>query len=326
MSLRRGSMNTKEWNYQETTKTAPDGSARVAYDDLAFFPIAARDVKRKLTGFASISPASSRKGAVHLILQPECRVSGKIVCDELTAAGKPIGWANAYLLYGGQRIGECDNPGGFEFNVPPGRYTLNVYGENLKDKYVDVTVPTGRADFQISPAISLLASRLTRLEGQPAPELEGVVGWRGQPLKLADLHGKYVLIDFWGYWCGPCVHAMPVLVDLHERFKDKGLAIIGVHCDMDGEVDTAAKYDEKIAPIKKKIWQGKDLPFPVALTTKDYIDGRQPVSRSSAAQYGILHYPTTILIDKEGKVVGEFGARDLKQAAAEIEKLLKSDR
>jgi thiol-disulfide isomerase/thioredoxin len=169
----------------------------------------------------------------------------------------------------------------------------------------------------------LVASQLAWLEGQPAPELEGVQAWRGGPVKLADLRGKYVLIDFWGYWCGPCVHAMPVLIGLHERFKDHGLAIIGVHCDMDGEVDTPAKLDEKIAPLKKKIWGGKDLPFPVALTTMDYIDSPKPTRASAAAQYGILGYPTTVLIDREGKVLGKFLARDEKDAVAEIEKLLR---
>jgi thiol-disulfide isomerase/thioredoxin len=301
--------------------------ARVAYGDLAFTPVAARDVDRKLTGFASVSPASSLKGAVHVTVRPECHVSGTIVCDELTKAGKPLGWTNAYLLYGGQRIGDCDlTPGEFEFPVPPGSYTLDLYGTSLRHKQVDVTVPEGRADFQIHPAVSLVASKLAWLEGQPAPELEGVVGWRGKPTKLADLKGKYVLIDFWGYWCGPCVQAMPVLITLHERFKDKGLAIIGVHCDMDGEVSTSAMLDEKLAPLKKNLWQGKDLPFPVALTTKDYMDGPQPTSRSTAAQYGILGFPTTILIDRDGKVVGTFEARVEKEAVAEVEKLLKSDK
>jgi uncharacterized protein (TIGR03067 family) len=315
--------SSSEWKYSEIAKTGTDGSAGVAYDDLAFHPAAARDADLKLTGFASISPASSLKGTVSLILRPECHVRGTIVCDKLTKAGKPIGWTNAYLLHAGQRIGECHvTSGEFEFHVPHGSYALDVYGERLRDKHVEITVPEGQTDFEVPP-ISLVASQLAWLEGQPAPELEGVLAWRGGPVKLADLRGKYVLIDFWGYWCGPCVYAMPVLIGLNERFKDKGLAIIGVHCDMDGEVDTPAKLDEKIALLKKKIWGGKDLPFPVALTTKDYIDSPQPTRASAAAQYGILSYPTTVLIDKEGKVLGKFEARDEKDAVAEIEKLLR---
>jgi uncharacterized protein (TIGR03067 family) len=312
-----------EWAYSEITKTRTDGTARVAYGDLSFCPIAARDADRKLTGFASVSPASSLNGAVNVILSPECHVRGKIVCDALTKAGKPIGWTYAYLLYAGQRIGGCAlTPGEFEFQIPPGSYSLDVYGENLRDKHVDVTVPEGQTEFQVPP-IALIASRLKWLEGYPAPELDGVVAWRGAPVKLADLKGKYVLIDFWGYWCGPCVGAMPVLIDLHERFHDKGLAIIGVHVDLDGEVDTPAKLDEKTAAIKKKLWSGKELPFPVALTCGTLTGGDQPSHGPAAEQYGILSYPTTILIDREGKVVGKFNARFQKDAIAEIEELLK---
>jgi thiol-disulfide isomerase/thioredoxin len=161
------------------------------------------------------------------------------------------------------------------------------------------------------------------LQGQPAPELAGIVGWKGKPVKIADLRGKFVLIDFWGYWCSPCVYAMPVLIDLHERYADKGLAIISVHVDNFGDVDTAAKLDAKTADIKSSLWGGRELPFPTALsagiTTPDGYDGL------AAAQYGVLSYPTTILIDREGKVVGEFAEnRDFKSAAAEIEKLLNS--
>jgi uncharacterized protein (TIGR03067 family) len=312
-----------EWAYSEITKTRTDGTARVAYDDLSFCPIAVRDADRKLTGFASVSPASSLSGTVNVILTPERLVRGKIVCDALTKAGKPIGWTYAYLLYAGQRIGGCAlTPGEFEFQIPPGSYSLDVYGENLRDKHVDVTVPEGQSEFQVPP-ISLIASRLKWLEGYPAPELDGVVAWRGAPVKLADLKGKYVLIDFWGYWCGPCVGAMPALIDLHERFKDKGLAIIGVHVDLDGEVDTPAKLDEKTVAIKKKLWSGKDLPFPVALTCGTLTGGEQPSHGRTAEQYGILSYPTTILIDREGNVVGKFEARDEKEAFAKIDELLK---
>ena len=167
-----------------------------------------------------------------------------------------------------------------------------------------------------------MASNLVRLRGKPAPELDGVRGWRGRPVRLADFKGKYVLLEFWGYWCGPCVQAMPTLIELHERFKDKGLVVIGVHCDMSGETDTPEKLDEKIALLKKNVWQGKDLPFPIALTTKSSTYNEHTFDGTAAAQYGVLGYPTTILIDKGGKVVGQFQARDVKKAIADVEKLL----
>jgi uncharacterized protein (TIGR03067 family) len=312
-----------DWRYLETTTTNAHGIAGLAYDDLAVCSLAVRDAGRKLMGLCAISPASLQNGTVKVNLRPECNVTGRLVCEELAAGGEPI-WTNAYLLFSGQRIGEYDavpGEGEFEFHVPAGRYTVDVSGKDLKNRYVDFTVPADRRDFQLPP-IRLTASNLVLLRGKPAPELEGVVGWRGAPVKLAELKGKYVLLDFWGYWCGPCVHAMPVLIDLHERFKDKGLVIVGVHCDMNGEIDTPAKLDEKIAPLKEKVWKGKDLTFPVALTTKSSSYSEQMYDGTAAAQYGVLSYPTTILIDKEGKVVGQFAARDTKKAIADVEELL----
>jgi thiol-disulfide isomerase/thioredoxin len=274
-----------------------------------------------LIGFATASPALLQKGVATINLQPECRLHGTIICNELTKLGKPLGWTNVYLEKNGERIASYDSFSGYyEFPVSPGTYSLYAYGECLHKKFVEVNVPGGRSEFE-APPIALSASRLVLLQGQPAPELAGVVGWKGRPVKLADLRGKYVLIDFWGYWCSPCVHAMPVLIDLHEKFADKGLAIISVHIDLDGDVDTPARLDAKTSAFKSSLWGGRELPFPTALSAgKSTPDGYMGLT---AEQYGVLGYPTTILIDRQGKVVGEFTeARDFKSASAEIEKLL----
>jgi uncharacterized protein (TIGR03067 family) len=324
MSHRENDKAKPGWQFSKPVKTGADGTAKVPYEQLRFHPLAARDESRKQMGFAAVSPMSLQKGVATVVLKPECRLNGSIVCEELRKAGKPLGWSSAYLMYGGQRIGYYDSTAGkLEFPVPPGTYTLHAYGSDLRGRDVTVTVPAGQSEFTVKP-IALAASRLLLLQGGPAPELEGVVGWKGDKVKLADLKGKYVLLEFWGYWCGPCVHSMPVLIELHEKFADKGLAIIGVHVDLDGEVDTAAKYDDKIAPIKKGLWEDKSLPFPVVLTSGKRIESgdNQSIRGGAAAQYGILGYPTTILIDREGKVLGKFHARDAKKAVAEVEKLL----
>ncbi|HEX3358134.1 MAG TPA: redoxin domain-containing protein, partial [Tepidisphaeraceae bacterium] len=202
-------------------------------------------------------------------------------------------------------------------------YTLNAYGSELRGRYIDIAVPSGQSDFEVPP-IELTASGLAMLIGEPAPELEGVEAWRGGAVKLADLKGKYVLLDFWGYWCGPCVAEMPVLMKLDEKFKDKGLAVIGVHVDSDGEVDTVAKLDERLVEIKEKSWNGRDVEFPVALTSGKPLNLKNGEWQRGgvAAQYGILGYPTTVLIDREGKVVGKFSVGDEKSTVEEVEKLL----
>src|SRR4029079_12949923 len=115
----------------------------------------------------------------------------------------------------------------------------------------------------ISLQIDLTSDRLASLKGQPAPELRQIKGWKnGEPTTLEKLRGRWVLLDFWGYWCGPCVGAMPELVKLYDDFAKQGLTIIAVH---DDSVASIAEMDEKLAPIKKELWGGHDLPFLIAL-------------------------------------------------------------
>jgi thiol-disulfide isomerase/thioredoxin len=134
-------------------------------------------------------------------------------------------------------------------------------------------------------------TKVARLLGRPAPELQRITGWKnGGPVRLADLRGKVVVLDFWGHWCGPCLRAMPALMALQDKFADQGLVVIAVH---DGSVKSIAEMDERIARARQRQWFGRDLPFLVAL------DG----DGATTAAYGITTFPTSLLIDREGNVV-----------------------
>lgn len=311
--------DSPDWRYDDVLQADARGCATMPYDD--FSTAGARDTERKLIGFTTACPARLQKGAATIQLKPECLLRGTLACKQLAERGKPLGSISVYLAVNGARIALYVSPSGqFEFPVPPGTYSLYAYGVNLQRKRVEITVPPGRDEFEVPP-IDLDPLRLVLLQGQPAPELAGdIVGWKGQPVRLADLRGKYVLLDFWGYWCDPCVAEMPVLMELHDKFAGRGLAIVTVHVGLEGDVDSPAKLEEKIAAVKASLWGGRDLPFPTALstgrTTADGYDGL------TAAQYGVQGYPTMVLIDRQGKVVGRFVVRDFKSAAAEIEKLL----
>jgi thiol-disulfide isomerase/thioredoxin len=131
--------------------------------------------------------------------------------------------------------------------------------------------------------------------------LRQIKGWKnGGPVKLADLRGKVVLLDFWGYWCGPCTLAMPKLMDLHDRYADKGLVIIAVHNDSVGSIKEMDRLLEERG-IRGR-W-GRDLPFLVALDGgAGLVDSNHVVSGTTAA-YGVRAFPTTALIDKNGVLV-----------------------
>ena len=68
----------------------------------------------------------------------------------------------------------------------------------------------------------------TELIGKPAPDFTGDFAINGKPIKISDLKGKVVLLDFWAVWCGPCVASFPHLRELNDEFHDKGLEVVGV--------------------------------------------------------------------------------------------------
>ena len=122
-------------------------------------------------------------------------------------------------------------------------------------------------------------AELDALEGEPAPPLtvENRHTADGEPVTLADLRGKVVLLDFWGTWCGPCLASFPELKELRERFGPGGFEIVGVHTTV--RAGTMADY------LKEN-----PLPWPNAADA----DGL------TVAAYGVRSYPGVYLIDRTG--------------------------
>jgi thiol-disulfide isomerase/thioredoxin len=129
------------------------------------------------------------------------------------------------------------------------------------------------------------------LEPPAPPELTvaELIG-RG-PVKLAELRGKVVLLDFWATWCTFCVRTMPRLNALHERYKDRGLVIIGLNefeGNIKGEPATRAQELEYFRQFKRRLNVSYD--FAVAADARN--DG----------PYGVAGLPTAVLVDRRGRV------------------------
>ena len=101
----------------------------------------------------------------------------------------------------------------------------------------------------------------------------------GQEMTLSKLKGKIVLLDFWATWCAPCREATPHLINLQKTYQEKGVEVIGMNMDK-GDVETVRRFVKSM-----------DIPYAVTITPEE-------VSRD----YGITALPTTIIVDKEGKI------------------------
>ncbi len=324
------------WQYFTDAKADADGVAHFPDGaQLDHLCLVGRHTGRKLIAIEKIDPArfdpEKATATCTITMRPECRISGRLRSNDLTKRNRAVGWTNVYLnLAGNRALGCSSEEQTFHFFVPPGEFTLHAYGANVHGVARTITIKPGQRELSMDP-IDLPATRLALLQGMPAPEFVGVAGWtNGQPVKLADLKGKCVVLDFWGYWCGPCVHEMPDLFKLYDKYHDQGLEIVGIHIDLGEDertpVDTADKLDERLAKIRTSVWDGRDVPYPVALIVAKSVPFGPAgvVSKATcqiAADYGVTSYPTLILIDRFGKVVDEFDPANAKNIER-LEKLL----
>ena len=150
------------------------------------------------------------------------------------------------------------------------------------------------------------AGGVLNVQPYKAPEIRGIDTWiNSEPLKLDELKGKVVLIDFWTYSCINCIRTQPYLKDWYSKYHDSGFEIIGVH---------APEFAfEKNADNVRQAVEEAGLEYPIAMDN-DFL---------TWAAYENNYWPATYLIDKDGDVRRtHFGEGEYKESEQAIRLLL----
>ena len=158
--------------------------------------------------------------------------------------------------------------------------------------------------------------------GKPAPDIDATDRDTGRPVQLADFRGQVVVLDFWGYWCGPCNGAMPYLSDLHRRFEGQPVTVVGLH---DQSVQSRTEYERRTAFARRYFWDDRDLPFRVLFDRPfpEKSPDREPEGTGlTCRNYGIVAFPTLFLIDQQGTLIATLRRTEHERLETLIHELL----
>lgn len=139
--------------------------------------------------------------------------------------------------------------------------------------------------------------------GQPAPDFV-LTDITGKNVRLSDMKGRVVMIEFWATWCPPCKESAPVLNELYKKYKDKGFTLLGVSIDKGEDIKAA------VSSFAGKL----SISYPVLLDTDNV-----------GQTYNISNIPSSFMIDKKGviayKHLGYFQGIEI-MLSKEVETLL----
>jgi len=183
------------------------------------------------------------------------------------------------------------------------RHLAGVSAENLIDKWMPTSVRNWLEKSQSSAPGAEQAKQLP-----PEPEVT-FKDMQGKDVALSSYKGKVVMLNFWGTWCEPCQHEIPMLIGLQNKYSSKGFTLLGAATN-----DEEDSVDKFIHTSQFKVG-GQEMPmnYPIVMNSDDI------VSKFG----GILGMPTTYLISRDGKIYKRY-IGGLDQNEAQVEKDIES--
>lgn len=167
-----------------------------------------------------------------------------------------------------------------------------------------VFVFTPHPDMKKVEAVNFDSDSLRQeLVGKPAPDFE-VVGLDSQPIRLADLRGRVVLLEFWATWCGPCIQAWPQLERMVQKFDPSQVVMIGVSRDAPGSEQRVQRW------LLQK-----------GIGARQVLDSEQSIGNA----FRVSRIPCAVLVDAKGtvqRIVVGYSSGEAERMSSDISKLL----
>jgi thiol-disulfide isomerase/thioredoxin len=185
-----------------------------------------------------------------------------------------------------------------------GSMFISAGNPNMKDNYKFLSEVTSSE--QIKESLKTTYEKGLKLRpGEPSPEFVNYENHKGGETSLTDLRGKYVYIDVWATWCGPCIREIPSLKKVESEYHDRNIVFVST------SIDRAKDHQTWVDMVNDKQLGGTQLMADNAWQSQFVTD------------YGINGIPRFILVDPEGKIVSADAPRPSDPKLIELFKELK---